>query len=267
MAEPLDRCERFAPLQDVAVRSEGGERYIDALAAVFNVPQEIRDRDGHYMEVIDPAAFNRTIEQRGAGGFQVMFNHGKTMYGTPSERYSMPYGVPVDVRPDAHGLVTTTRMLSTPLADEVYTGAAEGALRGQSFSGAFLGTSKTKAMRGGLPTFRRTEISMREYGLTPFPYYQDAKVINVRADVAALVEMTNEDAAAYVASLSDVAQDSLFRALQDALAGMDGTGNDSPEPVGTVVDEVDPQPIPRTGRSERMTQIAALDDLIRKVKS
>ena len=114
MRDTSDPVERFAPLSDCATRTENGERYIDALAAVFDTPQEIRDRDGHYMEVIDPAAFNRTIEQRGANGFQVMFNHGKTMYGTPSERYSMPYGVPVDVRPDARGLVTTTRMLSTP---------------------------------------------------------------------------------------------------------------------------------------------------------
>lgn len=260
MAEPLDRCERFAPLEDVSVRSEGGERYIDALAAVFNTPQEIRDRDGHYMEVIDPAAFNRTVEQRGVDGFQVMFNHGKTMYGTPSERYSMPYGVPVDIRPDAHGLVTTTRMLSTPLADEVYAGAAEGALRGQSFSGAFLATSKTKGMRGGLPTFRRTEIAMREYGLTPFPFYQDAKVINVRADVAQLMEMTDEDAAAYAASLSDVARDSLFRALEALLDPQ--TGDDPPDP--RTVAEVDQTPT-LTGRSLRMTQLASLDDLLEKI--
>ena len=261
MRETSDPVERFAPLSDCATRTENGERYIDALAAVFDTPQEIRDRDGHYMEVIDPAAFNRTIEQRGANGFQVMFNHGKTMYGTPSERYSMPYGVPVDVRPDARGLVTTTRMLSTPLADEVYTGAAEGALRGQSFGGSFMATKKTKGMRGGLPTYRRTEIALREYGLTPFPYYQDAKVINVRADIEALVEMTAEDAAAYVASLSDVARASLAQALE-ALTDP-RTGDDPPDP--RTVAEVDPQPI-FTRRSLLHVELGELDDLIRRIK-
>jgi HK97 family phage prohead protease len=258
----LASSERYAPLSDCSTRTENGERYVDALAAVFNVPQEIRDRDGHYLEILDPASFNRTVEQRGTN-FQVMFNHGKTMYGTPSERYTMPYGVPEVVRPDANGLVTTTRMLPTELGDEVYTGAREGALRGQSFSGKFVGTRKEAGQRGGLATYRRTEVAMTEYGLTPFPYYQDAKVINVRADVAALVAMTSEDAALYVASLSDVARSALLQALTDVLAAPRTDITDPPAPR-TVIEEVD-TPTPFTGASLRMTELNRLDDIFRKV--
>jgi HK97 family phage prohead protease len=252
-------------MSDVSVRSEGGERYIDALAAVFDSPQEIRDQDGHYMEVIDRSAFDRTIQQRGVDGFQVIFNHGKTIYGTPSERYSMPYGVPVAIRPDAGGLVTTTRMSASPLADEVYANAQNGALKGQSFSGRMVNTTKERAMFGGLPTLRRTEINMREYGLTPFPAYQDAKVINVRADVAALVEMTSTDAADHVAAMSDVARAALAQALQDVLADPRTDAIDPPDPR-TVSAEVDPTTI-FTGRSQALVDLAHLDELIRRIKS
>ena len=70
----------------------------------------------------------------------------------------------------------------------------------------------------------------------------------------------DEDAAAYAASLSDVARDSLFRALEALLDPQ--TGDDPPDP--RTVAEVE-QPPTLTGRSLRLTQLASLDDLLEKI--
>lgn len=186
---PTDRpVERYAPLIDLSIRSDTGEgRIVDAYAAVFNQPQEVRDQDGHYMEEIAPSAFDRTLEQR-ADQVQVLFNHGKTMYGTPSERFSMPYGRPLAMRAESKGLFTSTQISKTELGDEVLELARDGAIKGQSFSGAFVpsGNQRSQPVNGGLPTIRRNEIALREYGLTPFPIYADAHVVGVRAELAAL---------------------------------------------------------------------------------
>ena len=115
--------QRYAPINDLSTRSEAGARYIDAYAAVFRTEQEIRDREGHYMERIADGAFDRTLSQRGTN-FQVLFNHGRTIHGDSSERYSMPYGVPAEVRTDARGVWTSTKVMDTPLGDEVPTLAA-----------------------------------------------------------------------------------------------------------------------------------------------
>lgn len=210
------RVERYMPLDDIQVRSEGGERIIDAYAAVFNARQEIRDQEGHYLEVIDPGAFSRTIEQR-SGRFQVMFNHGKTMHGTPSERFSMPYGVPVEVRADQTGLFTSTKVAKTPLGDEVLELVESGAVRGQSFSGSFLATSRQQARtRGDLPVYTRTEISMREYGVTPFPAYEDARVVGVRSEAAELLDsLSTDELAEFLRSLTEPARADLVAVLSD----------------------------------------------------
>ena len=178
--------ERYFALRDVSTRSEAGRSYIDAYASVFNVPQEIRDREGHYLEVIAPGAFDRTLAQR-AGQLQVLFNHGMTVHGTPSDRWTSPIGLPVEVRADEIGLWTVTEMARTEAAAEVYQLVQDGIVRGMSFSGQFLATTDQKpAKRGDLGTKLRTEASLREYGPTPFPAYAAAKVVAARADLSIL---------------------------------------------------------------------------------
>src|SRR5690606_2086691 len=86
---------RSYPLEDIHVDASGDGRTVEAYAAVFNVPTEIRDRDGHYMEVIAPGAFDRTIAERGTR-FGVFYNHGLTLHGASSERGSVPIGTPVE---------------------------------------------------------------------------------------------------------------------------------------------------------------------------
>ena len=74
---------RSFALEDISVRSGGDGRTVEAYATVFNIPTEIHDHDGDYLEVIDPGAFNRAIglAKRSQGGWNipVMFNHGMTI--------------------------------------------------------------------------------------------------------------------------------------------------------------------------------------------
>ncbi|MGJ5826062.1 HK97 family phage prohead protease [Streptomyces ossamyceticus] len=195
----MDAFIRSFPLEDIRVRAGGDGRTVEAYAAVFDTPTEIHDQDGHYNEVIDRRAFERTLNQLAPAGSRstwrvgVFYNHGRTIWGTPSERGSMPIGTPVEVKADSRGLLTVTRYNRTELADEVLENIREGAITGQSFTGGFVRSDPGRAPRGGwradakgnLRTVRRQEIRLKEYGPTPFPAYPDAAVVGVRAEQAA----------------------------------------------------------------------------------
>lgn len=190
---------RSFPLEDIHVRAGGDGRTVEAYAAVFDTPSEIHDQDGHYNEVIDRRAFERTLTQLAPAGSRtnwrvgVLYNHGRTLWGTPSERGAMPIGTPVEIKADSRGLLTVTRYNKTELADEVLENIREGSITGQSFSGGFLRSDPSRSPRGGhrpdasgkLRTVRRQEIALKEYGPTPFPAYPDAAVVGVRAEQAA----------------------------------------------------------------------------------
>lgn len=186
-------------------RAEGAEfadgRTVEAYAAVFDIETEIQDSEGHYLEVIDRAAFNRAIEHaRPAGGrlswrTKVFYNHGMTLYGTPSERFSVPLGATVDLRAEERGLLTVTRYNNTPLADEILESIRNGEITGQSFSGRKVRSHPLRAPRNGfrraaggkLPTVRRLELGLNEYGPTPIPAYHDAAIVGVRSMLAQLI--------------------------------------------------------------------------------
>jgi HK97 family phage prohead protease len=201
--------QRCFPLEDISIRSGGDGRTVDAYAAVFNTPTEIHDQDGHYNEEIDRTAFHRTLTQLAPAGSRanwrvgVFYNHGRTLYGTPSERGSVPIGTPLEITADKRGLRTTTRYNKTELADEVLESIRSGAITGQSFQGAFLRSDPGTRPRGGwradrsgnLQTVRRTEIALREYGPTPIPAYPDAAILGVRTtqQIARLLADLDED--------------------------------------------------------------------------
>lgn len=229
-------AERYAPLSDLRVRAEGDGRLVEAYASVFGVRQEIRDREGHYYEEIHPQAFDKSLAQR-ADRLQFMFNHGMTMHGTPSERFSMPIGTPVEMRADAQGLYTLSRVAKTELGDEVLELIEAGAIRGYSFSGAFLGTEDTKpATRSELGVKVRTEIALREYGPTPFPAYSDARIAGVRSEAAEMFQvLTVDEIAEHLGSLSDEARSDLLRALADPAVTDPGIGTDLPPATRTDV--------------------------------
>jgi HK97 family phage prohead protease len=230
-AQPVTTYTRSFALEDISVRSDGDGRTVDAYAAVFNTAAPVSDQDGQYEEVIDPAAFNRAIEhaRRAKGGWSipVMFNHGMTIFHTPSERHSVPIGIPLEIRADQRGLFTRTRYHNTPAADEVLEAIREGSISAYSFSGAFhrsdpmvpRGGFRRSAV-GGLPTVRRTESTLREYGPATFPVYAGAEVVGVRAEQAAMM----------LGSLSAEERDrliSMFRSGTPQVSPEPGTSDDS----------------------------------------
>jgi len=180
------RTFTFEP-DDIAIRSDGTGRTVEAYAAVFNQPAEIVDYEGHYREQISPTAFNQTIARNG-GRFPVLYNHGRTLMGTPSDVGSMPIGNSQEVRPDGKGLLTISRYNNNPLADQALEAIRNGDIRGMSWSGRIVAQdTKTPRMGfrakadGSLTLVTRTEIALKEFGPTPFPAYIGADIVNVRA--------------------------------------------------------------------------------------
>ncbi len=204
---------RSYPLEDIRIlsRAQGSEfadgRTVEAYAAVFDRKAEIRDGQGHYIEVIDRNSFNKAIQDAKPQGSRqtwrtgVFYNHGMTIHGTPSDRGSMPIGSPIDIRSEPAGLLTVTRYNNNPLADEVLEAIRSGDITGQSFSGRIVRSDPTAGRRGyepardgSLPTVRRMELGLREYGPTPFPAYMDAAVVSVRSAImAALLSTTSQE--------------------------------------------------------------------------
>jgi HK97 family phage prohead protease len=187
-AEESTPYTRSFDLTDISVRAGGDGRTVEAYAAIFDAPSAIRDQDGDYDEIIDPACFNRAIDRArrskaGLGSVKVMYNHGMTMWSTPSERHSVPIGTPVDLVADQVGLRTTTRFHKTQLADEVLEAIREGSITAYSFSGRFDRSEPARRPGGRYrsgETVRRMESTLREFGPTPFPAYQDAAIVGVR---------------------------------------------------------------------------------------
>lgn len=235
-------------LDDIRIRSGGDGRTVEAYAAVFDSPTEIHDHDGHYNEVINRAAFNKTINDNGTR-FGVLFNHGMTVWGTPAERYSLPIGTPVEVRADSRGLLTVTRYNKTPQADEVLEAINSGGITAYSFSGSFIRSDPMRTPRGGyrpaaaagtLRTVTRHEVAMREYGPATFAAYPDAAIVGVRAQqmLGALLSAPPEQAA-------DLLQQ--YRGLTTP-AGEPGTLTDTPEDSGAV-EKTEGEPHQHSARS------------------
>src|SRR5215831_1830282 len=124
---------RLYPLENIEIlrtESAGPDgragAVVEAYAAVFGQPAEIHDPEGDYIEEIDRGAFDQAIAfaQRNTGGLagniKVLYNHGKTMEGTPAPEFQLPIGTPVDIRAEARGLLTRTRYdLDDPFAERV----------------------------------------------------------------------------------------------------------------------------------------------------
>lgn len=193
-------CDRTFELDDISIRSGGDGRTVVAYAAVFDAPAEIHDRDGHYMETLSRTSFDKTIKER-AGKIQVFYNHGKTLFGTPSERFSIPLGTPEEIKPDGRGLLTVTRYNRGPLADEILESIRNGDVRGQSFSGKFTRSQRTRGT--GMDNITRSEVALTEYGPTPIPAYSDAAIVGVRM----------EELVDTLGGLSDEDKDKLFQLL------------------------------------------------------
>jgi len=195
---------RTWPLDNIEIlrSGQGGDgRTVEAYAAVFGVPTEVKDQHGHYMETIDRAAFNEVL----AGGIHsvgVFYHHGMNLHGSPSDLGSVPIGSPLEIRADNKGLLTRTRFNKSDLAEAVLEAIRNGDLKGYSFRGPIRKSNPPRVARARagqpLPTVTRTSLGLHEYGPTPTPYYADAKILAIRSaqqlatDPAALAALQEE---------------------------------------------------------------------------
>ena len=217
---------RTFPLEDIRIDPGGDGRTVTAYAAVFDTPTQISDFEGDYIERIHPAAFNKAIRDAAPQGkrttwlTRVLFNHGMTTYGTPSDRGSMPIGTPQSITADSRGLLTVTRYNNTPLADEALDAIKSGSITAQSFQGRFVRSDKKGPFRvgqdGELTTVTRQEVTLKEYGPAVFAAYPDAEIVGVRATLdpteSSLLQVI-------LASLS--ASDATLELVVDALNAQD----------------------------------------------
>jgi len=200
-AAEILRYDRMWDLDDIEILRGGDGRTVEAYAAVFDTPTEIKDQHGHYMEVISRSAFNRAISH-GIDRVGFFYHHGMTLHGTPSELGSVPIGSPVDIRADGKGLRTVSRFNKSQLADGVLEAIRAGDIRGYSFRGRIFQSNPAKPARqvrgGELTTVTRTELGLTEYGPTPTPYYVGAGIVAVRSaqQVADAVAHLDEQARA-----------------------------------------------------------------------
>lgn len=188
--------ERAVPLADLDVKG----RTVTAYAAAFDSPASVYDPQfspARHLESVARSAFTRALNAGAGAKAKVLFNHGKTIDGTPSERFSMPIATPVDVRADARGLLTVSRYAATPLADEVLELIRNESVTGQSFRGPVY----NYAERGGIVEL--TECGLREFGPCPFPAYADAEIVSIRsaADLMDAVEDLTPEQRAELARL------------------------------------------------------------------
>lgn len=177
--------QREWALDDIIVRAGGDGRTVEAYAAVFDIPAEVRDQHGHYMEVISRSAFNRTLSH-GIGKVGVFYHHGMTLHGTPSDLGAVPIGSPQEITPDGKGLRTITRFNKSQLADSVLESIRNGDITGYSFRGRIVHSSPDRVPAQArnaamLPTITRTELGLAEYGPTPTPVYAGAGILAVRS--------------------------------------------------------------------------------------
>jgi len=183
--------ERSAPLIDLDVSTD--KRTVTAYVATFGNSYPVVDQYGDYDEEIDRSAFNRELG-RGFRHVAALFNHGMTVWSTPSERFSMPYGTAIDIRPEAKGLITVTRMANNDLADEILDGYNEGSIKFHSFRGPIY-KSAPDVMRSGRTVKRRVALGLKDYGPAPFPANSGAELVAIRSQMLAeqLGEMTPDE--------------------------------------------------------------------------
>jgi HK97 family phage prohead protease len=188
MAAPAARAElparsfrgRMYELADAHIRSDGSGRMVEAYITPFDRPTEIHDEDGHYEEVVTRGAFNQTLARRGLD-FTVLYNHGRTYDGRTDGTLMVPVGVPRLIEPREHGLYSETEYLDNPLADTVLDGIKKGAIRGYSFQGRFIKSSRIRDHnRAGGQLITRSEVAMWEYGPVLKPAYEEANIVGTR---------------------------------------------------------------------------------------
>jgi uncharacterized protein len=231
---------RSIAVDDMEIARDG--RTVTAYAATFASPYPVMDFDGDYDEILNKTSFNRHLAQHGLRNVAVLFNHGLTVWGTPSEKFSQTLGAPLEVRPDGKGLLTVTRYNKNPLADEVLEMWANGDVRAQSFRGPIIRSAPRRMGTNGRTQIERLEMGLADYGPAPRVANVDAELVSIRS--ATLVDRI----------LDDLDEEQIEQLRSKILAGtplgdpsadpgtptLDSPGNTNTPIVGDPPDDLDP---------------------------
>lgn len=222
------------PLIDVDIAGKG-RREVTAYMSTFNDPYRVVDDEGDYDESIRSTAWNRTLAHHGINAVRVMFNHGLTIWRTPSDKWSNPIGAPIDIRPDTRGMITVTRYNETVLGDEALEMWRNGDVRAQSWRGAKI--DKVIGRRGDRKLIERTELGLVEYGPAIIPANDNATLVSMRSALLAdqVAGMPPEERAHLLQLLSE--SDTQDTALEAPVDGPPDEEEDTPPP-----EEVKPDP-------------------------
>lgn len=185
---------------EILSRAKGGDgRTVEAYAAVFDAPTEVHDKHGDYIEIIDRKAFNRDINNGAVRRAVVLLNHGFDERGGTGGMQQTPLGSPIEIKADGRGLLTISRYNDGPFTEQVLAGIRNGDYRAQSFEGPIRRSDPNRApgrSRGGnLPTVRRLELGLGNYGPTRTPYYPGAEITAVRSAADLVEDFTRLDEA------------------------------------------------------------------------
>lgn len=234
---------------EILSRAKGGDgRTVEAYAAVFDVPTEIHDQHGDYVERNDRRAFNMAINSGAVRKALPLYNHGLSVVdGRPEAMYGVPLGSPLDIRADGRGLLTVTRYNKSQLADSILEAVRNGDITSQSYRGRIFRSSPDRP-RGGyrpradgtLTEVTRLELGLSDYGPTPRPYYADAAILSVRA----------QDVANGLAGLDEDERAELIRLL--------AATHSAPEPATATVIPAAGTEEPRPAHSGRSKELALI---------
>jgi HK97 family phage prohead protease len=235
---------RFVAVDDIdmTVNRSGDGRTVTAYIATFNTPYFVSDQEGRYDEIVDPTAFNRDLQRHGINDVQVLYNHGMTAWQTPSDQWSVPVGLPLEMKPDGRGLLTVTRYSN----DQVLDAIKERAIRGMSFRAPVVSSRELPRSADGRRTILRTQFGrVKEYGPTPYPANNSAEILAVRSAILAAdaADLSPEERAMRAEMLADLV--ALLRQTEPHLFGgpsadpepqeQPPTAPASPAPVGPAI--------------------------------
>ena len=122
----------------------------------------------------------------------MLYNHGKTIGGAEAPEFQLPLGKPLEVRPEARGLLTRTEYdVSDPFTERILNKIHAGTITAQSFVGGIMRSSpelrgpgdKYRGRNGVLTKVRRMALGLREYGPVLFPAYSGAEILGVRMSI------------------------------------------------------------------------------------
>lgn len=228
MDAPRDNLTRTAGFTVVRAEDDGDGLTLEGYGAVFNEPTRIDSYEGKFDEMIAPGAFKRTIDQKGARGIRLQFDHG----GHPLLG-SLPLGTITELHEDSRGLFVKARLSSSWLVEPFRDAIRDGAVDGMSFRFRVV-KDEWDETDPDLPVRTLREVELFEVGPVVWPAY-DTTTVGVRAREIARDLATDNSF-----------RDELVRALvtvgtseEPASGTSDEPASDGPPPEGTRSDRSD----------------------------